>query len=144
MRVSNGRVSPEKILAPTDFSDFADDALDHALAIASWFGASVTVTHVVPQTLMDPELFPYLEEPVVLPPDVRQRAEERLAALVSRFDDRGVALESRLESGDTASRILRRAEKLPADLIVLGTHGRGGFEKWLLGSVVERVLRRAR
>lgn len=133
-----------RILCPTDFSDFSRNALEHALALASAFGASVTALHVMPQTLMHPELFPYLKEPILVPPEIRERAQERLDQLGNDVELGGVAFDAVLESGDATHRILSLAESLPADLLVVGTRGRGGLERLLLGSVTERLLWKAR
>lgn len=131
------------ILCPTDFSEFSRYAIEHAVAIAAVFRASVTVYHVVPQTLMHPELFPYVKEPVLVPPDIVDRARERLESFVAEIDAGAVEVEARLESGDAAPRILELASELEAHLLALGSHGRGGVRRWLLGSVTEHVLRGA-
>jgi universal stress protein A len=133
-----------RILCPTDFSDFSRNALEHSLAIASAYGAAVTALHVMPQTLMHPELFPYLKDPIFVPVEIRERARERLDQLESEVEAHGVSFEAVLESGEAAHRILAQAESLPADLVVVGTRGRGGLERVVLGSVTERLLWNAR
>src|SRR3972149_9502355 len=74
--IGRGRVDPhakrgggfmieiKKIVCPTDFSDFSRRALDHALALAKWYEAEVSVLHVIPRVLMPPEAYPYLTEPI--------------------------------------------------------------------------------
>lgn len=133
-----------RILCPTDFSDFSRNALEHALVIASAFGAGITAIHVMPQTLMQPELFPYIKEPILVPPEIRDRAQARLDQLETDVEPGEVPFEAVLESGDAAHRILSCAESLPADLLVVGTRGRGGLERLVLGSVTERLLWNAR
>lgn len=132
-----------KILCPTDFSDFSERALEHALVLAKWYGGEVSVLHVIPKVLMPPEAYPYLSEPLVPDPKARERALEELGRFVHRARDMGVATEVRLEEGEAVDEILTLAERLPADLVVMGTHGRRGFERLVLGSVAEKVLRKA-
>ena len=72
--------------------------------------------------------------------------ETLLASMKSFAETKGgasVPIEFEIAEGYTASEILARADALPADLLVLGTHGRSGFERLLLGSVTEKVLRKA-
>ena len=127
------------ILCPVDLSEISHHALDHAMAIANWYEARVTIFHVVGvrQPLLPP---PSIAEdlPELRPPDVNQVAED-----VRRFS--GVTADSRANvvvvEGSPVRAILDRAQQLPADLLVMGTHGRGGFEALFLGSVTEKVLR---
>jgi nucleotide-binding universal stress UspA family protein len=129
-----------KILCPTDFSEFSRHALDLALALAKWYQAEVTVVHVLPRIAAD---YTYLPEPVVITPVSRERALEELGRFVHESRRVGVTTEVALEEGDTVRALLALAKKLPADLLVMGTHGRGGFERFVLGSVTEKVLRQA-
>ncbi len=127
----------EKILHPTDFSDRSANALTLACALARDYGARVIVLHVaVPPTVVygegvvpvDPETLVYEE---------RDRL-ERLA-----IPDAGLRLERRFEEGEPAEQILRVAHEVGADLIVMGTHGRTGITRLLMGSVAEQVVRKA-
>lgn len=129
-----------KILCPTDFSDFSRHALDLSLALAKWYEAEVTVVHVLPRIAAD---YTYLPEPVIITPVARERALEELGRFVHESRRSGVTAQVALEEGDAVRTILDLAKRLPADLLVLGTHGRGGFERWVLGSVTEKVLRKA-
>lgn len=133
-----------RILCPIDFSDHSRRALDHALAIAKWYHASVTMLHVSP-------LLPVAAyaSGSGMPPYLRLTAEERqgLEESMRRFAEgeagTGAPIEFELIEGHTATTILARADDLKPDLLVLGTHGRSGFERWVLGSVTEKVLRKA-
>ncbi|MFQ5792337.1 MAG: universal stress protein [Acidobacteriota bacterium] len=136
-------VEIQRIVCPTDFSEFSSRALDHALAVACWYKAEVSVVHVVPRFLMHPEFFPYVQEPVVPDVSIRKRATRELGKFVHKAREAGIATEVRLEDGDTVKEIVEIAKKLPADMIVMGTHGRRGFEKLVLGSVAEKILRKA-
>lgn len=130
------------ILCPTDFSTVSIRAEAYAAALASRYRAGLHLLHI---STPIPIVAPYGEVPI----DVqffegqRQKALEALALARERARAAGVAAESEEHSGQPARQILATAEKLQSDLIVLGTHGRGGFEHMLLGSVAEKVLRKA-
>ena len=138
------RMRTERILCPTDYSDFSERALEQAVRLARWFYASVTVVHVVAPT-------PWAASPdrgfIAIPGDLlhvqRQEEEEALERFVAPYRGKGVAIHTRLIEGDASRAIQALALELPADLVVIGTHGRGGFEHLVLGSVTEKVLRRA-
>jgi nucleotide-binding universal stress UspA family protein len=133
----------EKILCPVDFSVSSDLALEYALALARLHASEVSVMHVLPRVLADPDLYPYLSEPVLTSGETRDRALEQLGSFVHRALDRGIAAEVILEDGEIVDAVVKKAEKLSADLIVVGTHGRRGFRRLLLGSVTERLLRQS-
>lgn len=132
-----------RILCPTDFSEFAVHAIHHAAAVARAWGADLVTLHVMPQTLMHPELLPDFDKPLVPRPDIEEHTRARLEAFGGEASAAGVVPENRLVAGDPRLRIVAEAEKTSADLIVLGTHGRGGVQRFLLGSVAERVVRGA-
>jgi nucleotide-binding universal stress UspA family protein len=134
----------EKILCPVDFSVSSDRALDYALALARVHSSDVSVMHVVPRVLADPNVYPYLAEPVLTSGETRGRALEQLGAFVHRALERGIAADVILEDGDIVDAVVSKAERIGADLIVMGTHGRRGFRRLLLGSVTERLLRQSR
>ncbi len=142
-----GEVGPmieiNRILCPTDFSEFSSRALDHALVLARWYHSEISVVHVLPQVLMHPEYFPYLQEPILPDPGVRKQAMEELERFVSRTHDSGVTAEICLKEGEAVESILALTAEPAVDLLVMGTHGRRGFERLVLGSVAEKVLRQA-
>jgi nucleotide-binding universal stress UspA family protein len=132
-----------RILCPVDFSDFSRRALDYAVVLARWYGASVTALHVhqppVPDAAPLAPLAPV--EPVALRPIDLELVRRQVAAFVPHTGQNQVAIESQAAEGDPAREILAAAEA--ADVIVMGTHGRSGFERLVLGSVTETVLRKA-
>jgi nucleotide-binding universal stress UspA family protein len=132
------------ILCPIDFSDFSRRAFDHALAIANWYESTVTLLHVATAA----PVVAYAPGSATLPSAVLTPADrETLLASMKRFaqSEAGTSgsIEFAIAEGHTANEILATAKALPADLIVLGTHGRSGFERLVLGSVTEKVLRKA-
>lgn len=133
----------ETVLCPVDFSKNSELALDYALAIAKQHDARVSVMHVVPDVLADPEVFPYLSAPVLPSGETRDRAFKQLGQFVTRARRQELAADVFLEDGDVVDQVTAKANSLPADLIVVGTHGRRGFGRLLMGSVTERLLRHA-
>lgn len=136
-------VSLRHILCPVDFSENSDLALDYALALAHQHSARVSVVHVLPAVLADPDVYPYLNDPVLPSGETRERAFEQLGSFVHRALAQKVSVDVVLEQGDVVENIVKKARKIPADVIVLGTHGRSGLARLLIGSVTERVLRHA-
>jgi nucleotide-binding universal stress UspA family protein len=127
------------ILHPTDFSDRSAYAFQFACALARDYGARLVVAHVnVPEVVVYGEML----APVPAVPVVdRQALLARLAKL--QPSDPAVRVEHVLREGDPAREILDLARELACDLIVLGTHGRTGFHRLLMGSVAEEVSRKA-
>jgi CPA2 family monovalent cation:H+ antiporter-2 len=97
--------------------------------------------HVLPTVLADPDVYPYLTEPVMASAEARDRAYRQLGDFVHRALSSGIGAEVVLEDGDVVDEVLKKANKLDADLVVMGTHGRRGFRRLILGSVTERILR---
>lgn len=134
------------ILCPLDFSRFSRHALEQAVALAREFGAEIAALHVHagapvaevvtagPATLGDRSA-PVAPQAVSLMRELREVADEVEAA--------GVTVQTLLADGDPVAAIVEHAAAWRADLIVMGTHGRTGFERLLLGSVAEKVLRKA-
>jgi len=130
-----------RILCPTDFSEASAHAVDLASMIAGWYKARIAALHVVSAAAVLPEFS--------LSPD-SAFDEAALGALrtatEARFSDAvraGLGIDVFLEVGSPAALILDKAATLPSDLIVMGTHGNSGFQHLVLGSVTERVLRKA-
>jgi nucleotide-binding universal stress UspA family protein len=134
----------ERILCPTDFSKFAFRAADYAVALGRHYDAEVHFLHVIPSTLIHPEQYPYVAEAVPLGPEFRERALERLDAFVALSRAENVRTRFSVAEGAPVAEILKAAEADRASLICLGTHGREGVERLILGSVAEKVLRKAR
>jgi nucleotide-binding universal stress UspA family protein len=133
-----------RILCPIDFSDYSRHALDHAVAIARWYGATVTVLHVFSSAPVAAYgTGPVIFEPIVLKPAERDQLLANTRAFIDAESARGITVEAVVRDGNTAAEILDQATSMNADLLVIGTHGRSGFERLLLGSVAEKVLRKA-
>ena len=133
----------KRILCPIDYSEFSRHALDHAISIAQWYGASATALFVLPQVAsLIPAGLPGLYPPIVFTTDDLQQFEAHLDAFVAE-GGQNARVETVVVEGNIAEEITRLARELPADLLVMGTHGRSGFDRLLLGSVTEKMLRKA-
>jgi nucleotide-binding universal stress UspA family protein len=133
----------ERILCPTDFSKFSFRAADYAVALAKHYDSEVHFLHVIPGVLMHPDQYPYIAQPILPDPEVRRRALERLDAFVALSRAEGVRTRFSLAEGPAVSAILSAAASESSSLICLGTHGREGVERLVLGSVAEKVLRKS-
>lgn len=137
-------VSPAftRILCPTDFSECSGAAVTYAAALAASYGARLRLLYVLSP-------FPLVAPAADLPIDSRvwlsleTQGREDLDAEARRIRRPGVDIETEMRQGDAVTEILHAADEWQADLVVLGTHGRGGFERLVLGSVAEKVLRKA-
>jgi nucleotide-binding universal stress UspA family protein len=130
------------ILCPVDFSDTSRHALHHAVALAKWYRAHLSVLHVH-QPIAVPA-----GPPEVMPVMVMTRVEHEqllasLRSVVATEVGESVLTRVDVVEGSAAREIVERAKRTSADLIVMGTHGASGFEKFVLGSVTEKVLRKA-
>ncbi len=126
----------DRILVPVDGSEAADAALDHALAIAAAHDGTVHVLFVADTNR---DSLTQIHGEVV---DALEREGQQLVeATVERVSQRGVTVEGEVVQGHPAETISGYAEQYAYDLVVMGTHGRSGIERYLLGSVTERVVR---
>lgn len=132
-----------RVLCPIDFSKFSRVALDHAIAIARWYGAEITALHACSVVLPVPAFAPMAPSPPFDIGPSRKELEADLKTFVKPARDAGVPIVDLVAVEDPMLAILDAAQRLPADLIVMGTHGFSGFERLALGSVTEKVLRKA-
>lgn len=130
-------MTTRKILFPTDFSHTGDAALELATALARERGATLVIVHVEepPAAYGGGEMYYGMPEPAT------DDLEQMLKEVVPTTPD--VAFEHRLITGDPASAIAKLAEEENMELIVMGTHGRTGLMRLLMGSVAEAVVRHA-
>ena len=130
------------ILVPTDFSDYANYAVDYALELATTLQARLTFAHIIHLTplvmgdLGSLGISPYLVE-------IETDAQQRMQALLDRVQKAGLQGETIVVHGIPFQVIIETAESRDVDLIVMGTHGRTGLTHVLMGSVAEKVVRLA-
>jgi nucleotide-binding universal stress UspA family protein len=135
----------ERIVHPSDFSGASAAAFAQALALARGSDAELVIVHVftppVP-TLIDGNVPPnaYIQ----IAESARRWARRQLERLVAKAERAGVRARGRLLEGIAHERIARAAPSKRTDLIVMGTHGRTGLARLVLGSVAERVISIAR
>lgn len=131
----------ERILLPTDLSEFSILALRHALGLASKFKARLKVVYVIPQIYPVGEAV-LVGAPWLASPQIRKLAEGDLHAFMAGAREAHVDHELEVREGEPWREIVASAEETPADLVVMGTHGRRGAERLFLGSVAERLIHR--
>jgi universal stress protein A len=126
------------ILFPTDFSGCSAVAYPLARALAADHGSWIVVLHVLTPSPVLPH-----QALILLPPttDYQDELRDELARQYPR--DGQVHIEHRLVGGDPAEVILAIAHEIGADLIIMGTHGRTGVDRLLMGSVAEQVVRKS-
>jgi nucleotide-binding universal stress UspA family protein len=133
---------PKRILVATDFSETADAALDYAVALAKELHASVVVLHAY-----DLPVYGFPSGALVASAEMASRimtgAQEALDAACKARANSGVDLSQVVRQGVAWEEVHRVAEETNADLIVIGTHGRKGLSRALLGSVAEKIIRTA-
>jgi nucleotide-binding universal stress UspA family protein len=132
-----------RILVPTDFSDSARHALSYGMSFALEYEAELVLLHVV-ETVAAPyasDLFPVPMAEVF--EEMSSYAREELDKLAAEARGRGVRVRSLVAQGKPSVEIIRVAREENADMIVLGTHGKGVLDQALFGSTTERVVRKA-
>jgi len=132
-----------KILMPTDGSPSSDLAIEHGLELAKLTGAEVTFLHILENPLaagyVPAANLAYSAE---LYQDLRSSANQLLEHAVGLAREKGVSSKGVLVEDVDPVQAIRDAEK-EHDLVVMGTHGRRGFNRWMFGSVAEGALRRS-
>lgn len=129
----------DRILFPTDGSEGAAAALKHALAHAKTYDATLHVLYVVEET------YPLVEAgPADVLDGLRERGDRTLEEVRSRAAAAGVdSIQGTVAGGSPYRQILEYADEHDIELIVMGTHGRRGIDRVLLGSVAEKIVRSA-
>jgi nucleotide-binding universal stress UspA family protein len=136
----------ERVLVPTDGSDVAQNAVSHALDIAEQYGAEIHTLYVVDTDSMSlsmgAEQVDRLQQGQYEEMDaVRDRAEKATGYVADRAREQGLEAIEHVSGGRPHSMIADYAASNDIDLVVMGSHGRGGIKRTLLGSVAERTLR---
>lgn len=139
-------IALKKILVPTDFSEPAANALKYAKALAENFGASLRLLHVIEETSLD--YFAWtspMGAPVMtsMRGEMEKNVQKRLDEILSAEEKKRYFAETTIVVGSPFLEIVRLARAEEIDLIVIGTHGRGPISHMLMGSVAEKVVRKA-
>lgn len=136
----------QKILLPTDGSKFAEKAAEHAIWIASRSGAEIIVLNVIETSslvgLPAEDLIVKIKEMLK---EEGRRSLERISEMISQSEEESktedVKITLKTEEGSPADSILKTIENENIDLVVMGTSGKHGLDRFLLGSVTEKVVR---
>jgi nucleotide-binding universal stress UspA family protein len=130
------RIKLQNILFATDLSPSAQAVLPHALDLARHYGAALYTVHVLPHT-------PFVEAAEPDPEQIKLSADQQLSALMRAVSLKEVEHKELIEQGEVAEVLSKLVRSHGIDLIVIGTGGRKGLGKLLLGSVAEDVFRKA-
>jgi len=129
-----------KILVPTDFSPYSDQAVDYAAIVAKAFKAKIVLMHVT-------EPFPYTTTDALILVEYGRVLDKITQSLLDNLSKsltvKGLAVKTHSVSGVPYREIVEKAAREKADMIIMGTHGRRGVDHFLLGSVAEKVIRLA-
>jgi nucleotide-binding universal stress UspA family protein len=132
------------ILVPTDFSNHSHTAVKYAVALADKFGAEITLLHVVQNFAL------FLPDTVTAGPPILPPPEQLTAAVTAALQRiieenklQHLTTHTEVREGTPYHEIISLAKEKDIDLIIMGTHGRGGLAHLLLGSVTEKVVRKA-
>jgi nucleotide-binding universal stress UspA family protein len=133
-----------KILHPTDFSECATAAQSVAVDLARKLGAELVLVQALVEAPLYSEGFISRRQVQTVYDAQRKWSEDTLEARAEQLRQSGIKTSWRVQMGAPSEEIVRTAEEEHADMIVMGTHGRSGLNRVLLGSVTERVIRLAR
>lgn len=130
----------KNVLVPVDFSPPSRLAVDYAISLARTFRAKLTLMHVAESPW--PEAHSLKAEAARIDATHREQALRMLSALVASEDQDDLDLRIALKSGDVKEQIIATIAEQQADVVVMGTHGRGFFSRLMVGSVTEAILRK--
>lgn len=131
----------EEILIPTDGSELVSGAIDHGLAIAEQTGARIHAVNIV--DIGDVAFRPSFAPPMEIIDQLESKGETITGRIATEARNRGLDAVTEVQEGMPASDILEYADENSIDLITMGTAGRTGLDRYLIGSTTERVIRHA-
>lgn len=134
---------PRRILVPVDFSDTSRHAARTACDWARSMGAHLVILHVIDARYTSMLVGYGLQVAPMTPPDLDRIAREGLDRFVGELPLQGVSFERALRVGLPGEEILAAAGQGGIDLLVMGTHGRTGLRRMIIGSETEHVLRQS-
>ena len=132
----------QHILVPTDFSEYADYALEYSIELAKVLQARLTLLHVFQLAPLTVGIVPHSVFTLTLH-EMQTKAHRQIQATLARIKQTGIPCESVIVQGFPFQTIIDTVKERAIDLIVMGTHGRTGLTHVLMGSVAERVVRMA-
>lgn len=132
----------ERILCPVDFSEFSTRAYDYAHSLARHYEATLFVLHVIRSITIDPTFV----SPMMIDSIYSQeaaKAKAKIAKLAEKQAGEAVRIQTTVQLGFAADSILSFAKEHDTSLIVMGTHGRRGLDRLVMGSTTEHILRKS-
>jgi nucleotide-binding universal stress UspA family protein len=132
-------ITIKKILCPVDFFPASDAAVSYAAGLAGTYGAGIHLLHVI--TPVATSMYEYAIDITEIMKAMEENSTSELTKLATRAKEAGVSAEFETRVGDVYEEIKRAIEILKPELIVMGTHGRRGVERWFMGSTTEKLLR---
>jgi nucleotide-binding universal stress UspA family protein len=133
-------IAIQKILVPTDFSEYSQHAVKYAVALAERFEAKLYIVHIWEQAIVATPTETFQAEIWV---EAEAAEKEMLDRLAEELRNQGVDAEPVFGSGSAHSQIVKTAKELDVDLITLATHGRTGLRHLMFGSTAEKIVRLA-
>ena len=131
------------ILFPTDFSHNSAYAWKHALLHAQRHKARIVLLHIIDRMPQDYQWMMVAMTPAQIYDVLREQAEKKMARMTEQATKAGIRCEQQIRNGVPFVEIIRYAKARKADMIVMGSHGRTGLRQMLVGSVAEKVVRKA-
>jgi len=128
----------KRILIPTDGSDPSMRAAEFAIELAKYFESEIVAIYVIDRVIL--EEVSKIHERRGLEEEIRRKADRCLNYIVRLAEKKGLKARSILVEGQPHDQIVRHAESLKADMIIMGSKGRRGMNRILIGSVAERVI----
>ena len=132
-------VQIERILCPVDFYPASERAVDYAVILAENYGAQLTLLHVVAPIL--PSAYGVRVDLKSLVEALKEESARKLQQLSKTAERKKVPVECIVRTGEIHEEIQKMVKSAQIDFVVMGTHGRRGIERWVLGSVAEQLLR---
>ena len=128
-----------KILCPVDFFPASDAAVHYAADLAAECGATIHLLHVIKPIAAS--AYEYVVDTIEIIKSMQESTIQEMNNLVAKLDQNSVVCESEVRIGDVDDEIQQAIAAIRPDLVVMGTHGRTGIERWLMGSTTQNVLR---
>jgi nucleotide-binding universal stress UspA family protein len=134
----------DRILIPVDGSSISINAAEEGMKLAGILGSSVSFLYVIDLSILSiPDAETGIANAEVIRKGFRDQGDTIMDRLKAGAGDKGVSADTMIREGDVHETILLAANTIKADLIIMGTHGRSGLNRLILGSVAESVARRA-
>lgn len=137
------RIEIKKILCPVDFSECSDHALKYATAFAQMYSSRLSLLHVVEMPFLPAYSMAGIPDIYFPVDEVQKQCADKMNKLVEKLSDGDLDVHGDVQVGSPFLEIIKRAKEEESDLIVLGTHGRSGLKHMIIGSVAEKVVRKA-